>query len=268
MPNSEVDSSSDSPSPVLVEHRGAICILTINRPRQSNALDPAAIKALFLSMRSAADDPEVAVVVLTGTGERSFCGGIDLKVMAAAGAQPVTASLPGLSVLLREAFPKPIVAAVNGSAVAAGLELMLACDVIVASEHAQFGLPEVKRGLAAGRGLELLPRRVPIAVALEMALTGDFIDANRAAAIGLVNYVVPAKSVLAEAVLLAERIARNAPLAVRFSKEKMRQACDGAQDEAADLEFLAMLNVILSSDDAREGTRAWAEGRPPVWSGR
>ena len=257
-----------SPSPLLVERRGAVSILTLNRPQQRNALDAPTIGALGRALREAESDPGVAVVVLTGAGDRAFCAGIDLKAFAAAGGPPLPSDGPGLEVLLREAYPKPVVAAVNGSAFAAGFELLLACDLIVAATHAKLGLPEVKWGLAAGRGLELLPRRVPLAIALELALTGEPVDADRAAALGLVNRVVPGERVLTEAVMLAEKIAANGPLAVRFTKAQLRRVGDGAHDQAAHAAYVEALSAILASEDAREGALAFAQHRPPKWRGR
>jgi enoyl-CoA hydratase len=152
--------------------------------------------------------------------------------------------------------------------VAGGFELVLACDLVVAAEHATFGLPEVKRGLiAAGGGVLKMPSRLPLAVALEFGLTGDAIDAPKAAALGLVNRVVPAGDVLNVALELAARIAANGPLAVRLTKEIMITAGSAGEAELG-RQFGARIGAIFASDDAKEGARAFAEKRPPVWTGR
>jgi enoyl-CoA hydratase len=174
----------------------------------------------------------------------------------------------GFGGLTQRAFHKPIIAAVNGSALAGGLEIMLSCDLVVAAEHAVFGIPEAKRGLIAGAGgLIRLPKRLPIAVAYELAMTGDPIDAARAHALGLVNLVVPAASVLDEAVALAERIAANAPLAVRYSKSVMKHAAELSEAEGWTVNQDAV-NVVFSSADAMEGPVAFAEKREPRWQGK
>ena len=174
----------------------------------------------------------------------------------------------GFAGIAKREFPKPIIAAVNGSALAGGCEVMLSCDLVVAAEHATFGIPEVKRGLIAGAGaLIRLPKRLPAAVALELALTGDPIDAHRAFALGLVNRVVPADRLLDEALILAERIAENAPMAVRYSKEVVRRAGDLPEPEGWRINDEAVA-VVFSSADAMEGPVAFAEKRSPIWQGR
>jgi enoyl-CoA hydratase len=174
----------------------------------------------------------------------------------------------GFGGLTERSFPKPIIAAVNGSALAGGLEIMLSCDLVVAVEHAMFGIPEAKRGLIAGAGgLLRLPKRLPIAIALELAMTGDPIDARRAEALGLINKVVPAESLLAEALALAERIAANAPLAVRYSKSVMQRAAELPESEGWKINREAV-GVVFSSADAMEGPVAFAEKREPRWQGK
>jgi enoyl-CoA hydratase len=165
-------------------------------------------------------------------------------------------------------YPKPLIAAVNGPAVAGGFELVLACDIVVAAEHATFGLPEVKRGLvAAGGGAILLPGRLPLAVALEFGLTGDAIDAARAYNLGLVNRVVPTDQVLETALALAEVIVANGPLAVRVTKQLMLEAA-GGNDAALRQRANELVAPVFASVDAREGATAFAEKRPPRWTGR
>jgi enoyl-CoA hydratase len=254
---------------VLTEHRGPVLLITLNRPERRNALDAATIGGIGQALTDAETDSSVAVVVLTGAGDRAFCAGIDLSAFADNDGPPLPADGPGLEVLLRRVYPKPVIAAANGAAVAGGFELLLGCDLVVAAEHAIFGLPEVTRGLvASGCGLELLPRRLPLAIAMEMGLTGAPIDASRAAALGLVNHVVPGERVLDEALRLAEAIAANAPLAVGLTKQHMRRIGNGDQTDADRRMFEESVDGILASADAREGARAFAERRQPVWHGR
>jgi enoyl-CoA hydratase len=253
---------------VTLEQRGSVLIVTLNRPAQHNALNGEMMSAIGRAFADAESDDSVAVVVLTGAGDRTFCAGLDLKAFAASGSTPASSDGPGLSVLMGRTYPKPIVAAANGSALAGGFELLLACDLIVAGEHAKFGIPEVKRGLvAAGGGILTLPQRIPLAIALELGLTGETIDATRAQELGLVNRVVPASSVLAEATRLAELIAANAPLAVRFTKDQMYAATQGVDDDAR-RRFNELIPFIFASKDAYEGARAFAEKRAPVWVGQ
>jgi enoyl-CoA hydratase len=250
---------------VLRERRGHIDILTINRPEARNAMNRAAAVALSDFLDEAEADDNVWVVVLTGAGDKAFSAGMDLKAFAT-GEFPITDK--GFGGLTQRKFPKPLIAAVNGSALAGGFEMMLSCDMVVASEDAKFGIPEAKRGLIAGAGgLIRLPKRVPIAIGLEMALTGDPIDAHRAAALGLVNTVVPAAGVLDAALDLAGRIAANAPLAVRRSKEVMVKSADMPEDEAWTANNAAF-GEIGQSADALEGAMAFAEKRLPNWQGK
>jgi enoyl-CoA hydratase len=245
------------------ERRGAVAIVTLNRPDARNALDPDTIRGLGRAFTEAEADEGVRAVLLTGAGDRAFCAGMDLKAFAA-GRRGAEGEGPGLEVLTRRVYPKPVIAAVNGTAVAGGFELMLACDLAVAAEHAKFGIPEVKRGLVAAGGGTRLPQRIPIAVALELGLTGNLIDAERALALGLVNRVVPAERVLDEAIGLAEEIASNGPLALRVTKELMVE-----QAGAFDWERVrAATAPVFASEDAREGAMAFAEKRAPVWKGR
>jgi enoyl-CoA hydratase len=250
---------------VLRERRGLVEIVTLNRPEVRNALDPETIDKVTLAFRDIAADPDVRAAVLTGAGDRAFCAGMDLKAYSDRGGGPSKRTTDGPS-FTRAFCPKPVVAAANGAAVAGGLELLLACDLVVAAEHAVFGIPESKRGLiAAGGGLVRLPRRLPFAIALEMALTGDPLDAQRAYALGLVNRVVPGPDLVDEAVALAQRICENAPSAVRASKRVMYAAVNGSEEEA----WLASASAtadIFGSPDAVEGARAFVEKRPPSWS--
>jgi enoyl-CoA hydratase len=247
---------------VLVERRDAVTVVTINRPEARNALDAETMAGIGEALVAAEDDTEVRAIVLTGAGDRAFCAGMDLRAFAAGGAV-IDESRPGLEVFTGRVYPKPIIAAVNGTAVAGGFELVLACDLAVVADHAKFGLPEVKRGLVAAGGGTNLPRRIPLALALELALTGETFDASRALELGLVNRVVPGDRVLDEALALAGLIARNGPLALRVTKELMLAQAQGAgRDEIA-----AATGGVFASADAKEGATAFAEKREPRWTG-
>jgi enoyl-CoA hydratase/carnithine racemase len=239
--------------------------LTINRPEARNAINRATAVALGDALDRAEDDDDVWVVVLTAAGDKAFSAGMDLKAFAA-GEFPITEK--GFGGLTKRDFSKPLIAAANGSALAGGFEMMISCDMVVAADHAKFGIPEASRGLVAGAGgLIRLPKRVPITIAYEMALTAEPIDATRAYELGLVNRVVPGDQVLDEALALAERIAKNAPLAVRTSKDVMRRATELSEAEAwaANDEAFAMIG---QSADAMEGAVAFAEKRQPNWHGK
>jgi enoyl-CoA hydratase/carnithine racemase len=253
---------------VLQERRGNVEILTINRPEARNAINGAVSKAMSDAMDALTDDPECWVVVITGSGDKAFSAGMDLKAFSSGEGGDIMGASGGFGGLTQRDFPKPTIAAVNGSALAGGFEIMLSCDLVVAAEHAKFGIPEAKRGLIAGAGgLIRMPKRLPMAVALELAMTGDPIDAERAYALGLVNKVVPGDAVLAEAVALAEKIAANAPLAVRYSKDVMKRAAEVPESEGWAINSDAV-RVVFSSADAMEGPVAFAEKRAPNWQGK
>jgi enoyl-CoA hydratase len=241
------------PSDVLLTQRtGNVLVLTLNRPAVRNALNPELKDRLLSALQDADADPDVRVVVLTGAGP-VFCPGMDLKAFAKG------ADFGGLSAYYREGIAKPVIAALNGSALGGGFELALACDLIVAAEEATIGMPEVKRGLFAAGGGTTLSARIPLATALELGLTGDPITASRAQQIGLVNAVVPADRVLPAALELAARIAANAPLGVAITKKLLRERRWGEPEETA---------AVFHSADAMEGARAFAERRQPVWAGK
>ena len=253
---------------VLRERRGNVEILTINRPEARNAINGAVSLAMSTAMDELAEDPDCWVVVITGSGDKAFSAGMDLKAFSSGEGGAIIGASGGFGGLTQREFPKPIIAAVNGSALAGGFEIMLACDLVVAAEHATFGIPEAKRGLIAGAGgLIRMPKRLPMAIALEMAMTGEPIDAERAATLGLVNKVVPAAALMNEALALAERIAANAPLAVRYSKKVMKHAAEVPEHEGWKLNTEAV-GVVFSSADAMEGPIAFAEKRPPKWQGK
>jgi enoyl-CoA hydratase/carnithine racemase len=256
---------------VDVERKDRVAVVTWNRPEVMNALDADATDELDGIFDDLARDRDVWVVVVTGAGDRAFCAGADLKAMVernASGAPRREPGPNGFAGLVKRDFAKPVVAAVNGLAYGGGFEVVLACDLAVADERARFALPEVKRGIvAAAGGLVRLSTRIPLAVAEEMALTGDPITAQRAAELGLVNRVVPAGRSVDAALELAERVAANAPLAVRMSKTLLRRAVSTAEDELWRLQA-ALGRNLLASADASEGPRAFAEKRAPVWRGR
>jgi enoyl-CoA hydratase len=253
---------------VLRERRGHIEILTINRPEARNAINGGVSRAMSSIMDELGDDADCWVVVVTGSGDKAFSAGMDLKAFSSGEGGDIIGASGGFAGLTTRDFPKPIIAAVNGSALAGGFEIMLSCDLVVAAEHATFGIPEAKRGLIAGAGgLIRMPKRLPMAIALELAMTGDPIDAGRAAALGLVNKVVPAASLLDEAVALAERIAANAPLAVRYSKSVMKRSADLPESEGWKINQEAV-GIVFSSADAMEGPVAFAEKRAPNWQGK
>jgi enoyl-CoA hydratase len=255
---------------VLEEERhGDVVVLRINRPDRANALSREVHRRFGEAFRALADDPSVAVVVLTGAGDRVFCAGMDLKEFAeqsAAGSEapPDESPTNGIEPIIKHTFPKPLIAAVNGTAFGGGFELVLGCDLVVAAEHARFGLPEVSRGLVPGGGGLFLSNRIPVAVALELVLTGDPISAAEAHELGLVNRVVPADRLLEETLELAARVARNGPVALRFAKRVMWRAKPGDDWDA----LWAESGEVFGSEDAREGAQAFAERRAPVWKGR
>lgn len=249
------------------ERRGNVEILTINRPEARNAINGDVSKAMSSALDELAEDPEAWVVILTGAGDKAFSAGMDLKAFASGEGNSIIGASGGFAGITQRDFPKPLIAAVNGSCLAGGCEIMLACDLVVAAEHATFGIPEAKRGLVAGAGgLIRLPKRLPMAIALELGLTGDPIDAKRALELGLVNRVVPAERLMDEALSLAGTIAENAPLAVRWTKKVMRQAADLPEAEGWKLNAEA-IGVVFSSKDAMEGPIAFAEKRKPNWRG-
>jgi crotonobetainyl-CoA hydratase len=253
---------------VLRERRGNVEILTINRPEARNAINGGVSRAMSSIMDELAEDDDCWVVIITGSGDIAFSAGMDLKAFARGEGAEITAASGGFAGLTARDFPKPIIAAVNGSALAGGFEIMLSCDLVVAVEHAKFGIPEAKRGLIAGAGgLIRMPKRLPMAIALELAMTGDPIDADRALALGLINRVVPAGALLDEALALAGTIAANAPLAVRYSKSVMKQAAEVSESEGWKINAAAA-GVVFSSADAMEGPMAFAEKRAPNWQGK
>jgi enoyl-CoA hydratase len=252
------------------DRQGAVEVLTLNRPERRNALSGDLLAALNEAFAELETDDAVRAIVLTGAGDRAFCSGMDLKDFSQGpGGDPFADAddrEPMKHGIIPWDYPKPLVAAVNGAAVAGGFELMMACDLVVAAEQAVFGVAEVKRGLLPGGGGTLLATRIPLALALEITLTGDHIDAARAFDIGLVNRVVPADRVLDEALALANRIAENGPLAVRVVKQLVRRGA--MEQESAAWPSRDDIGLIFGSEDAREGALAFVEKRTPHWVGR
>jgi enoyl-CoA hydratase/carnithine racemase len=262
-----VVTEATSEPPLVRERHGRVELLRLNRERARNAIDGPTSIALGAALDDVAADDTVWAVVLTGTGDKAFSAGMDLKAFVSGQAGDIMSAEHGFANIARRRFAKPLIAAVNGVALAGGCEIVLSCDLVVAAEHAAFGIPEVKRGLvAAGGGLLRLHQRIPYAIALELALTGDTISARRAAELGLVNKVVPSGEVVQAALSLAERICENAPLAVRASKEIMRRSV-GLSEQAAWEMNAELIAPIFSGRDAIEGATAFAEKRAPVWTG-
>jgi enoyl-CoA hydratase len=250
---------------VLVERRGAVQLIVINRPEARNALNLAVATGIRDAVDELDADDELHAGVLTGAGG-TFSAGMDLKAFLR-GEVP---SFPGRGLCgITETPPrKPLIAAVEGWALAGGFELVLACDLVVASASARFGVPEVKRALVAGAGgALLLPQRIPRAIALEMLLTGDPIGAERAAEVGLINRLVDDGQATDIAVELARRIAANGPLALTATKDIATHGGDWDGAEKWEKANAAMAPVF-GSQDAQEGARAFAEKRPPVWKGQ
>jgi enoyl-CoA hydratase/carnithine racemase len=257
-------------SPVLFEARDRVALITLNRPEALNAVNPPLGAALNEAMTRFRDDPDLWVAILTGAGERAFCAGADLKWRAQNEELARAPSAASRVVFISPEFGcyKPIIAAVNGYAVGGGLELAMACDVIVAAEHAQLGLPEPRRGLMADAGgVQRLVRRVPWHVAMGMILTGTFLTAAEAHRVGLVNEVVPKEQLLAAAERWAATILECSPLAVQASKQAALQGAGWPLEIAMSRSYTLHQRLRLSADFV-EGPRAFAEKRRPVWTGQ
>jgi enoyl-CoA hydratase/carnithine racemase len=249
---------------VELERRGHIALLTLNRPEARNAISPEVSQTMATVLDDIQDDTGLRAVVLTGRG-KVFSAGADLKVVASGRANDIARGKGGFAGIVTRDFPKPIIAAVNGPALAGGFEIVLSCDLVVAAENAVFGIPEVKRGLmAAAGGLIRLPKRVPLAMALELAMTGDPIAADRALQLGLVNRVVSNERVVDEAIALGERIGENSPIAVRNSRQLVREAAELSEAEGW-ARTLQLMMPVFESGDSIEGATAFAEKRAPVW---
>jgi enoyl-CoA hydratase len=252
------------PGEVLTERDGAILVITLNRPKARNAVNGALARGMAAALDELDADATLSVGVLTGAGS-SFSAGMDLKAFLT-GDNPTVAGR-GFAAITLAPPAKPMIAAVEGYALAGGCEIALACDLIVASREARFGLPETTRGLVAGAGgLLRLPQRIPPAIAMEYALTGAHFSAEDAHRWGLVNRLTEPGDALAGALELARAITANGPLAVRATKEIVASAPDWAADERWRRQE-EIMRPVMTSADAREGATAFAEKREPVWRG-
>ena len=249
---------------VLTSEEDGILVVTINRPEAKNAMTKAAAEGIAAAMDRLDAEDSLRVGILTGAGG-TFCSGMDLKGFLR-GESPVVEGR-GFGGVVQRPPAKPLIAAVEGFALAGGLELMIACDLVVANSGARFGIPEVKRGLvAAAGGVMMLPDQIPERIAMELALTGDFIGAQRAYELGLINRVVDG-SALIGAKELAASIVANGPLAVKVSKRIIRESRGWPMDERYRRQT-ELIAPVFVSQDAREGAAAFAEKRKPNWTGK
>ncbi len=250
---------------VLIERRGHVLLLTLNRPDARNAVNAALAEQLAAALETLDSDEELRAGVLFGAG-KGFSAGMDLKAFVAGESPHVEGR--GFAGITRRSADKPLIAAIEGFAVAGGLEIALSCDLIVAAKDARLGIAEVKRGLVAAAGaLFRLPQRIPYTAAMELALTGDFIDGARAYELGLINRATEPGAALDTALELAGTVSQNAPLALVASKKIVSQA-SGWDEAEAWKRSDEIAGPVMVSEDAREGATAFAEKRPPEWKGR
>lgn len=266
---------TDAAAPaVLTTRQGHVLIVTINRPEARNAINAAVHVGIGTALETAENDPEIRVVVITGAGEKSFCAGADLVALSRGEAlQPADKAQQtwGFAGMTAHPISKPVIAAVNGFAFGGGCEIALMSDLVVAADHAQFGLPEVKVGLfAAAGGAFRIVKQLPQKIAMEHLLTGDPFDAQTALRYGFANRVVPLADLLPTAIALAEKIAGNAPLSVQASKRVALRIVDGqiAGDDAHWADNSRERKMLMASEDAREGPLAFAQKRKPEWKAR
>lgn len=252
-------------SEILLNVEDGVAVITLNRPEAKNAVNQALAEAMAKTLDEVESRDDVRVIILTGA-DGSFCAGMDLKAFVAG--EKVVTDDKGFAGFVQAFVSKPVIAAIEGYALAGGCELALACDLIVAADNSKFGLPEVKRGLAAGAGgLLRLPRQLPYRIAMELALTGDFADAQRMYELGLINRVVEKGCALAGAMELGRTIAANAPMSTSATKTVIARQQDWSQDEMFDRQN-EIIDPVMTSEDAIEGSRAFAEKRAPVWKNR
>jgi E-phenylitaconyl-CoA hydratase len=255
---------------VLFEIGDRVALITINRPQRMNAIDPATSSELLEAFEAFRDDDALWAAVLTGAGERAFSAGADLVSMAASAARGEAPDfrVPFGGITRKFECWKPIIAAINGHCLAGGLELALCCDIRIAAEHAQFGLPEVTRAIIPGAGgTQRLMRAIPSAAAMQMLLTGGRFDARWALRAGLVSEVMAPEAVLPRALEIAGEICRNGPLALRAVKEAALRGREVTLEDGLRIEN-EQGRAVMASADAREGPRAFAEKRPPRYEGR
>ncbi|MDQ1002231.1 crotonobetainyl-CoA hydratase [Neobacillus niacini] len=261
---------------ILFEKRGQIALITLNRPEVMNAVNRRLSVEVGFALEEFNNDPDLRVAIITGAGEKAFCVGSDLKEKLEIGLsipdeiKEWTEKLKewGFAGITKRHISKPIIAAVNGYALGGGFEIALSCDLIVASEKASFGLPEVKHGLIAGAGgLLRLPRNIPVKVAMRAILTGKSLSAEEAKSWGIVNEIVPHDDVLSAAIRLAEDIIKNSPTAVSFSKEVVYRGLDSTLTFPPDGWKINddYISQAFDSDDAKEGIRSFVEKREPNW---
>jgi enoyl-CoA hydratase len=249
---------------VLAEVAGGIGIITINRPEARNAVNEAVARGMAAAIDEFDSRRDITSLIITGAGG-TFCAGMDLKGFLAG--ENSMAGGRGFGGITHRPPAKPVIAAVEGYALAGGFEIVLSCDLVVASEEAMFGLPEVSRGLVAGAGgLFRLPRRIPYHLAMEIALTGARVPAQRLNAAGLINRLVPAGEALGQARALAAELGRNAPLSLTATKRIVAESADWPLSESFDRQD-DIVRPVFTSADAMEGAAAFAEKRPPVWRG-
>jgi enoyl-CoA hydratase len=256
---------SSIPKAVLTEQRDGVLVITINRPEVRNAVNGAVAEGIALALEQLDADPTLSVGVITGAGGY-FSAGMDLGAFVVEGSPSYGDR--GFAGIAQRSARKPLIAAIEGFAVAGGLEIALACDLIVAAEGAKLGIPEVKRSIVAGGGgLLRLPRRMPYHVVMELALTGDTLPAERFHALGLVNRLTPVGGALDGALALAATISANGPLSLAASKRILVEQQDWSLEEMW-FKQAAIADPVQASDDAKEGATAFKEKRAPVWSGR
>lgn len=252
-------------SELIVERSEGVLVMTLNRPEARNAMTQALAREMAGALDQLNDDPELRIGVLTGAGGH-FCSGMDLKAFLHGELPRVEGR--GFGALTQAPPRKPLIAAVEGYALAGGFEMVLACDLIVASWEAKFGLPEVKRGLAAtAGGLMRLPQRIPYHIAMQYILTGDLLPAQRAAELGLVNELTEPAAALQGALVLADKLLANGPLALVASKRVASESRNWSEAEMFQHQA-AYTAEVFASEDAKEGARAFAEKRRPIWKGR
>ncbi|WP_085308233.1 carnitinyl-CoA dehydratase [Planktotalea arctica] len=260
-----------SDTPIKTERRGHVLEVTLDRPK-ANAIDLATSRIMGQVFKDFRDDPDLRVAIITGAGEKFFCPGWDLKAAAEGDAVDGDYGVGGFGGL--QELPhlnKPVIAAVNGICCGGGLELALSADIILAAEHASFALPEIRSGTVADAASVKLPKRIPYHIAMEMLLTGRWLEADEAAQWGMINHIYPAHDLMNQARKLAQLLASGPPLVYAAIKEVVREAEDmkfqDALNKITKSQFKS-IETLYTSDDQLEGARAFAEKRDPVWRGR